>query len=178
MSLNIQKNYWHDVFLEILDYPDSDTTNKINSFSPEYFLTIVMISTEFMMEEFEFVGAEDYKFQNSAKWKKVGLLGNFELSKKWCKDNKSTILLWKSFKNRVSSKPTRFEETKFVLMFFLASFRLSGYWRKTEEQWFFSWIFLNRCSVFHWHFDEGNRLGAGWEIKDWTTGGINLISTF
>ena len=38
---------------------DSNTTGEINGFSPRYSCTSVLFWTEFMMEYFEFVGAED-----------------------------------------------------------------------------------------------------------------------
>ena len=50
-------------FLEVLDYPDSDSTNKINGFSPQSSSTSVVLQIEFLMQEFELVVAEDYKFQ-------------------------------------------------------------------------------------------------------------------
>ena len=49
---------------EILDYRDSDTTNKINVFSPQYSSASVLLQPEFMMEEFKLVVAEEYKFEN------------------------------------------------------------------------------------------------------------------
>ena len=47
---------------------------------------------EFVMKEFELVVAEQYKFENGAKWKKVALLGNFGLSRHWWKVNNSKVL--------------------------------------------------------------------------------------
>ena len=79
-------------FFEILDYPVSAATNKINVFSPQNYFRSVMFYTEFLMEEFELVVAEEYKFEIWAKWRKVTLCAIFGLSRLWCREHKSTIL--------------------------------------------------------------------------------------
>ena len=57
-----------EIYLEIVDYRDSDATNKINHFSwSQYCSASVMFFTEFIMEEIELVVAEEYKFENWAK---------------------------------------------------------------------------------------------------------------
>ena len=61
MSLNFEKKLFRRF---VLDISDSDATNKINSFSPEYSSTSVMYYVETLMEEFELVVAEEYKFEN------------------------------------------------------------------------------------------------------------------
>ena len=59
MSRKIIDEQFFVIFLESLDYPDSDTTKKINGFSPQYSFTSGMFQTEFMMEEFELVVPEE-----------------------------------------------------------------------------------------------------------------------
>ena len=52
--------------MEYLYYQNSDATNKLNGFSAPCSSTIVFY-TEFMMEEFELVVAEQNKFENGTK---------------------------------------------------------------------------------------------------------------
>ena len=59
------KIFYKRFFLEVLDYQDSDAPNKVNDFSPQYYST-GFFKTEFMMEQFEFEVAEEYKFVNGA----------------------------------------------------------------------------------------------------------------
>ena len=74
MSLNAEKNYGWEVFLEVLDYQDSDATNKINDFWPRCSCTSDISQCEFMMEEFELVVAGEYNFETGAKLKKPRFL--------------------------------------------------------------------------------------------------------
>ena len=64
MSLTVEENYWKEFCLETLDQPDYHTTNKIDTFLPQCTFTNVILWIESMMEEFEFVLAEDNKFEN------------------------------------------------------------------------------------------------------------------
>ena len=68
-SLNVEKNFGLnvEVFLEISDYQDFDPTNKMNGSLPQNSFTTVRFEIEFLMEEFELVVAEEYKFENRAK---------------------------------------------------------------------------------------------------------------
>ena len=50
-----------------MNYKDFDAPNVFNGISPQYSSTRVMFQTEFSMEEFENVVAEEYKFVNGAK---------------------------------------------------------------------------------------------------------------
>ena len=69
-------------FPEILECHDSDATNRINGFSPLYSSTNVMFETEFLLEEFELVVTEEYKFENWAKSKKSSTTWKFRPLKK------------------------------------------------------------------------------------------------
>ena len=62
MSLNIAKRFYKEKFLEIADYQDSDAM-RINRFSSQHSSASVTVPIEFSMEEFEFVVAEQYKFE-------------------------------------------------------------------------------------------------------------------
>ena len=53
-------------FLEILDYQESDSTKKINCFPAQNSSTTVTFQTEFMLEKFEPVVAEEYKFESGS----------------------------------------------------------------------------------------------------------------
>ena len=56
-----------EFFVETLDCRDSDATIKINGSSPQNSSTGVISLTEIMMEEFELVVDEEYKFEKWAK---------------------------------------------------------------------------------------------------------------
>ena len=56
-----------------------------------------MFWIEFLMEEFELVVTEEYKFEYGAEKLKVANIGNFELSRQWSKEPKSTVLPLKNF---------------------------------------------------------------------------------
>ena len=56
MVLIIGKNHLQ-FFLEILDYQESDATNKIESFSHQQSLTIVVFSIDFLMVDVKVVVA-------------------------------------------------------------------------------------------------------------------------
>ena len=61
------RKYFEKMFImEYLYYQNSDATNKLNGFSAPCSSANVF-QTEFMMEEFELVVAEQYKFGNGAK---------------------------------------------------------------------------------------------------------------
>ena len=66
ISLNVRKVIERQLS-ESLDYENSDATKKISGFLPQYFSTSLIFKTEFLMEEFEFVEAREYKFENGAK---------------------------------------------------------------------------------------------------------------
>ena len=53
--------------MKFLDYQDSDATNTINASPPHYYSTSDIFKTEFMMQEFELVAAEEYMFERGAK---------------------------------------------------------------------------------------------------------------
>ena len=50
--------------MEYSDYQGADAMNKINGFSSRYSYTKVMFQIEFLMEELDFVVAEEFKFKN------------------------------------------------------------------------------------------------------------------
>ena len=53
--------------MELLNYKDVDATDNINKFSPQNSATNVLFGiylTEFMVEEFKSVVAEEYKTEN------------------------------------------------------------------------------------------------------------------
>ena len=56
-----------------------------------------MFQTEFIIEEFEFVLAEEYKFEKGAKKEEVAVLGNSELFSQCFKKYKSTLPRANSF---------------------------------------------------------------------------------
>ena len=69
-------------FLKFLDYQETDATNKINGYSPQNSSgASVLFWTEFMMEEFELVVAEEDRFEKGANQEKVALVGKFQLSR-------------------------------------------------------------------------------------------------
>ena len=63
-SLNVEKKYQLDVFLEFSDYQDFDTTNKINSSLSQYSCKSVLLLKKFLMKHFELVVVEEHKFEN------------------------------------------------------------------------------------------------------------------
>ena len=67
MTLNIEKSFLWLFSLEFLDYQYSDATKKINKFSPQNSSTSAIFQTEFMMEEFKLVVADEDKFEYGAK---------------------------------------------------------------------------------------------------------------
>ena len=56
--------------MEILVYQDSDATNKINLFRSKCSSKTGFFQIEFMMEEFEVVVAQDYKFEKGGEIRK------------------------------------------------------------------------------------------------------------
>ena len=79
MSSNVEKIFRQKLFLEILDDEDSDATNKFHSFSLQNYSKSVVFRTEFMIEEFELVLAEEYTFESGAE--KSSTSCNFGLSR-------------------------------------------------------------------------------------------------
>ena len=51
-----------EVYLEIPDYQDSDATNQINGFPLNYSSTSLVSLIGILMDDFELVVAEEYKF--------------------------------------------------------------------------------------------------------------------
>ena len=66
----MSRTFFAESFLEFLNYPDSDTTHKINGFLPQNSSTRFVFGIEFKMEEFKIVMAEEYKFEIVANKKK------------------------------------------------------------------------------------------------------------
>ena len=51
------------IFVEISEYQDSDTTNKINDFSSECYSTSDRMQIRLLMEDFKHVDAEENNFE-------------------------------------------------------------------------------------------------------------------
>ena len=147
------------------------------------------------MEELELVVAEEDKFVNGAKQNKVALLGNFRLSRHWCKEHKSTIA-----SSKTSLQPKNFQyrpwSKRWNLWFWwnmslninnkrkiktnMFCLKVADYpdTNAREKRWLLSWILVYQCCVFDWVSDGGNRISGGSELKVWISSEIKIKSTF